>query len=96
MPMPRQAATIQEQEDRDDLAHAAKGTRKLPRGTPLIDRVRDVTKNGAARVDGLYLDHVTANAVITVHDALNEQNRASFAKMPLRKMVAVTWKLLKK
>ena len=42
-----------------------------------------------------YVDHVTANAVITVFNALNETNQAKLAKLPLNKIVTVCWKLIK-
>lgn len=39
-------------------------------------------------------DLFTASAVVQVHDALNETNRAKFAALPLLRMVDVTWKLV--
>lgn len=85
-----------DQRDRDDTARAVKETPKLSRKKPLIERVREVKANGYARVDGLMLDVTTAHAILTVHDALNAENQAHFAALPLRKMVDVTWKLLRK
>ena len=84
-----------QQQDRDDLADAMRGTRKLSRKAPLIDRIRDVVETkSAARIDGLLLDLFTASAVIQVHDALNPDNQGKFAALPLRRMVDVTWKLV--
>lgn len=94
--MYRTSITDADQNERDNMADAVRGTRKLTRKTPLIDRVRNVVSTGAcARVDGLLLDLTTANAIVKVHDALNETNRATFAALPLRRMAAVAWKLCK-
>ena len=83
-----------QQVERDDLADAIRETRKLPRGTPLIERLRDiVTTESAARIDGLLVDLWTASTVVQVHDALNEDNRRKFAAMPLRRMVDIAYKL---
>ena len=35
------------------------------------------------------------NAIMTVYKALNKSNQKKFTKLPLRKMVDVTWKLVK-
>lgn len=88
--------TEQEQHERDTMADTLRSMRKLTRKTPLIDRVRDVvTSKACARVDGLLLDLTTAHAIVAVHDALNEKNRATFAAMPLRKMARVALKLIR-
>lgn len=42
-----------------------------------------------------YLDLFSASAIVNVHDALSEQNRAKFAAMPLPKMASVAFKLIK-
>lgn len=41
------------------------------------------------------LDAFSASAIVTVHDALNETNRAKFAALPLAKAAAVAFKLIK-
>ena len=41
----------------------------------------------------IYVDMTTANVVVSVHDALNEQNRAKFIALPWAKMARVAWKL---
>ena len=43
----------------------------------------------------MYMDMTTANAIMTVYKALNTSNRKKFEKLPLKKMVDVTWKLVK-
>lgn len=54
-----------------------------------------VRKHEAAKVGGQTVDAFTASAMIQVYDALNPANRAKFAKMPIRQMADVTWKLVK-
>jgi hypothetical protein len=41
------------------------------------------------------LDAFTASAIVSVHDALNEQNRSKYLALPLPKLITVTWKLCK-
>lgn len=45
--------------------------------------------------DRVNMDGATANAIMTVYDALNPANREKFAALPMRKMATVAWKLLK-
>ena len=52
-------------------------------------------KKQAKKIDGMYMDMTTANAIMTVYKALNQSNKKKFAKLPLKKMVDVTWKLVK-
>lgn len=40
------------------------------------------------------VDVVTANMLLTVHDALNDENKAKFASMPLAAAVELGWKLV--
>lgn len=83
-----------EQTSRDDLAHAVKYTEK-PQGTRL-EKLRWIVKHQqAARVDGAYVDMMTANVCVKVYEALNETNRAKFAGLTMRKMGLVAWKLAK-
>jgi hypothetical protein len=41
------------------------------------------------------LDSFSASAIVAVHDALNETNRAKYTAMPLIKMAKVAFKLVK-
>lgn len=84
----------EDQKGRDDLARAVKGGKK-PTGTR-IEKIRWVFENHqAARVDGVFLDATTASMLVKIHDALNEKNRVMFVALPMCKMVAVGWKLVK-
>lgn len=87
-------STPEEQTHRDDLARAVKATPK-PKGTRM-EKIRSVVEGcQAARVEGLFVDSFTAKMLVKVHAALNEENRAKFEALPLAKMVAVGWKLIK-
>ena len=61
--------------------------------------IKDIEKvlktRSAKKIDGMYMDMTTANAIMTVWKALNTSNRKKFEKLPLKKMVDVTWKLVK-
>lgn len=63
---------------RQDMAHAAKGTRKISKDTPIVDAMRDIMANGYARYRGQLVDHYTASAIVTVYDALSETNKAKY------------------
>ena len=52
-------------------------------------------KKSAKKIDGMYMDMTTANAIMTVYKALNRSNKKKFEKLPLTKMVDVTWKLVR-
>lgn len=61
--------------------------------------IEDIVKNkGYARVISLnkkdVLDMTTANAIKTVKDALNTENKNKFLSYDLYKVVSITWKLV--
>lgn len=94
--MSKRSDDIHEQEQRDDLAAAIKGTPKIPRTKmSKLDRLRRIVEEKqAARVDGLLVDLFTASAIVKVHDALNEENRAKFVSVPVRRMASIAFKLI--
>lgn len=81
-----------EQTHRDNLADAIRGSHK-PSGTRM-DRLRWIVEHHqAARVEGLYVDGLTAQGLVQLHDRLNDANRATLLALPLRKAVSVMWKI---
>lgn len=46
-------------------------------------------------INGIAVDMQTANAVITVYNAINKKNKKKFSKLPLTVMVDLTWKMIK-
>ena len=62
----------------------------------VIVKMRKIVAEGQyTTIDGMMVDLFTASAVINVFDALTEQNQRKFTALSLRKMVGVTWKLMK-
>lgn len=63
-------------------------------GSDVISKLKSIVKNHqAAKVDGVFMDATTANMLLRVYEALGEENRKKFAGLPIRKMVAIGWKL---
>lgn len=44
--------------------------------------------------DGIAIDIQSANAVVTVYDALNDASKAKLAAMPVDRMALIAWKLI--
>jgi len=62
----------------------------------LIDDIKGIVKNRQSKkIAGYLVDMQTANAIVTVHKALNKSNRKKFEKLPIKKMAEVSWKLVK-
>jgi len=62
-----------------------------------IDTLRKIVEDHqAAKVDGTFVDAFSASAIVKVYDALNDQNKAKFASLPVWRMADITWKLLEK
>lgn len=69
---------------------------KPKRGAPRIERLRwIVAAHSAAKVEGVTVDATTAGAYVAVWDKLTEENRAKLDAQPLRRAVAIVWKLVK-
>ena len=47
------------------------------------------------KIDGTMIDATTAQAIVTVYNALSLENRIKFASMSAGKMGDVAWKLIK-
>ena len=54
-----------------------------------------VHEHQATEIDGVLVDATTANCITKVYDALNEDNRAKLASMPIVKMANICWELVK-
>ena len=55
---------------------------------------RIVEEHQYAKVDGVMVDGFSASAIVAVHDALNETNRAVFLALPIEKMARVAFRLV--
>lgn len=49
----------------------------------------------SARKGAVLMDAFTANMLITVYEALNEENKAKFTSLPILKAVQIGWKCVK-
>jgi hypothetical protein len=47
------------------------------------------------KVEGTRIDAVTANMLVTVHDALNEKNQELFETIPLMRLIDFGWRQVK-
>jgi hypothetical protein len=55
---------------------------------------RIVANMSAEKHDGILIDAQSAQAVVSVHDALSPEKRAKFATMPVARACDVAWKVL--
>lgn len=63
--------------------------------TDTITICREILAQHEARlVDNLWVDVQTANAIVTVYDALNETNKLKFATWSILRMADAAWKLV--
>ena len=61
-----------------------------------IAAVRRIVAEGQyAKVDGVMVDLFSASAVVKVYDALNGENQAKYAALPVGRMAEIAFKLLK-
>ncbi len=81
---------------RTDLAEFIRATPKRPE-LSIIDQLRQIVeKKSMARIQGSVVDMQSANAVITVYDAINDVNKQKLAAMKVKKMISVSWSILSK
>ena len=58
-----------------------------------IEQLRKiVADHQAGLVDNQWVDATTANMLVTVHDALNDANKAKFERISLMRLVDFGWK----
>ena len=76
-------------------SNRGRGLRRNPIEPTKIARLRKVLVEGYSKVDGRMVDRVTANAIITVYDALSPENKMRYASLPITKMVNIAWKLVR-
>jgi hypothetical protein len=61
-----------------------------------IAKLRTAVETGTAvRIDGVMVDITTAHAIVTVHDRLNERNRATLAAKSIGTMARIAWGCLR-
>lgn len=52
-----------------------------------------VIQDAEGKAHKVYVDMITANLLVRIYDALNQDNREKFISLPWPKMVKVAWKL---
>ena len=86
--------------DIDDRREMARAVRVIPKPDPslsTIEKVRWVLDNKQYnRVNGQFMDLMTASVIIQIYDALSETNKAKFAAMKITRMAEVAFKLADK
>ena len=75
--------------------HGTSVTHSTTPGEKIAAIRRIVNDRQYAKIDGTTIDLFTASAILAVFDALNETNQVAFLAMPIPKMAAVAFKLLK-
>lgn len=64
-------------------------------GAGIVTACRNIKATATfAKINGVAVDLFTANAIVAVHDACNETNRAKFLALPLPKMARLAFKCL--
>lgn len=54
-----------------------------------IAKIRKMSESGSGKIDGVFVDGLSANLIVQVYDALKTENRAKFAAMPVGEMGTV-------
>lgn len=75
--------------------HATRVTRSTTPAEKIAAIRQIVERCQYAKVDGCTVDLFTAGAIVAVHDALNETNRARFLSLPVFKMAILAFRLLR-
>lgn len=84
----------EDDDSRNETAEWIRATTRTSRKEPVIDRIRSVvTDKDMKRINGLLVDLTSASITIQVYDALNEENKAKMASLPVRKMMTVAMKI---
>lgn len=90
--------TTRAQRKRRDPEGAVDGVADNGKGRSMgsVDAARYVLEHGYIKVrGGVLLDRTTASAIVTVADALNEENRERLNRMEITRAASIAWKLVK-
>jgi len=61
-----------------------------------IETLRRILKEHQyEKIDGVIVDATTANAIITVYDALNSKFKKRFENEKIKQMASIAWSLMK-
>lgn len=61
----------------------------------LINKIKDIADNFSHdEIGGVLIDAQTANVILTVYNALSDQNKEKFLLLDINKMAQLAWKLV--
>lgn len=60
----------------------------------VIDMLREAKAGHSRKIDNVFVDATTANAILTVYDAATAKTRAKIASLPMTIMVSFAWRVL--
>jgi len=66
-------------------------------GAKRMDKIRAIVADESmGKVDGLTMDLTTANMLVKIYDAIKDPKmKEKFSSLPVKKMVAIGWSLIK-
>ena len=86
--------SIEMARDRTEMARAVRATPKIDQSLSTIDKMRYIVEHRQAnRVDGLFVDMMTASVIVQIHDALSDANKIKFEALKVRRMADTAFKL---
>jgi ribosomal protein L20A (L18A) len=60
-----------------------------------IDQLKQIVSDfSMGEVEGVEVDVQTANAIVTVYNALGSENKERFINSPIEKMASISWQLV--
>jgi hypothetical protein len=76
-----------------DMDHDDFGLGDWPTAPKTIEAIRAIRDNHEAKViDGVLVDANTANAIVTVHDAISPENQKRMLQCSIVRMSNIAWK----
>jgi hypothetical protein len=67
-----------------------------PTAPKTIESFRAIVKDKAARmIDGVFVDMMTAQAVVLVYDAISEDNKIKYMNLSVSRIGSIAWKAVK-
>lgn len=92
--MSRSNGSIEDDNDRADLARAIRSVPKPDPELPRIEKLRQIVRDRQAnRVEGLLVDMYTASVIVQVYDAVNDGNKKKMDATKLPQLSSICFKL---
>lgn len=68
--------------------------RIMPVGLDGIEAIRKIVKEGAAKVNEVFVDSFSASTIVAVYDAVNPVNQGKLRSFPVARIAEISFKLL--